>query len=191
MRKESTTATPHEQKTSTTDCPVSRAFNYRPRCLTRENAVRQGKAKKVPLPVRFLRHIDLQNRPVPEKCEGFGLCLLWNGAPDTNGRAIMGIEGKTKMVSHVAWYLYHGYWPKRGTWLCHACDNPACVNPLHLIEGDGGDNGYDRAAKNRGGILQACSPPDPSSDETHEAEVNRFLRFLRTKADDWRKSKVV
>jgi hypothetical protein len=153
--------------------------------------VKQGKAKKVPLPVAFLRHIDLDNRPVPKKCEGFGRCLLWNGAPDTNGRAVMGIKGKTKVASHVAWYLYHAYWPKRGTWLCHACDNPACVNPLHLIEGDKDFNGYDRAAKNRGGILQACSPPDLSSDERNELEVTRFLRPLLSMADEWQKSKAV
>jgi hypothetical protein len=74
-------------------------------CLRRENAVLQGKAKHVPFYVAFLRHIDLENRPVPKTCEGFGKCLLWNGALDTNKRAIMGIDKKTKVASRVAWCL--------------------------------------------------------------------------------------
>ena len=150
-----------------------------------------GKAKKVPLYVAFLRHIDLENRPVPKNCEGFGRCLLWNGALDTNGRAVMLVKGKTKVASHVAWFLWHGHWPKHGTSLCHTCDTTACVNPLHLIEGDAALNGHDRAAKYGGGILQACSPPDLSSHERNEAEVQRFLLFLRCIADEWQKSKAV
>ena len=67
----------------------------------------------------------------------------------------------------------------------------SCVNPLHLIEGDAGVNAWDRSAKSRGGILQACSPPDPSSDEKHEAEVTAFLRLLRSMADEWQKSKAL
>jgi hypothetical protein len=48
---------------------------------------------------------------------------------------------------------------------------------------------YDRAAKNQGGILQACSPPNPSSDERNDAEIESFLRSLRSIADEWEKSK--
>jgi hypothetical protein len=158
-------------------------------CLNRE----LGTTKRVPFYVAFLRHIDLENRPVPDpkRCNGFGRCLLWNGAGDANGRAQMMIKGNSKRASHVAWFLYHGRWPEGGRWLCHACDNPECVNPLHLFEGDAGANGHDRAAKNHGGILQACSPPDPLCDEKNEAELNRFLQSLRSVADDWQKSKAV
>lgn len=91
--------------------------------------------------------------------------------------------------SHVAWRLYHGYWPKGGTSLCHACDNPACVNPLHLYEGDAAANGWDRFAKHNGGILQACSPPDPSSDDKHEAELARFLHALFSAIGSGRRAK--
>ena len=158
-------------------------------CLTRENAVRQGKAKHVPLHVAFLRHIDLENRPVPKMCEGFGRCLLWTGSGDFNGRAQMGNKGETMRASHVVWNLYYGRWPKHGACLCHVCNDPACVNPLHLIEADQNFNMYDRAAKNQGGILQACSPHDESSDERNDTEVEHFLRFLGSMADEWQKSK--
>jgi hypothetical protein len=98
---------------------------------------------------RFLKYVNLQNRPEPTSCLGYGPCLLWTGATN-KGYAVMSVWGKDKRASHVAYFLAHLVWPK---YLCHACDNPLCVAIGHLINGNASFNAYDRAVKKRGGIL--------------------------------------
>jgi hypothetical protein len=106
---------------------------------------------------RFKAHVEFSNRPMPTACAGFGPCLLWTGSLDTNGYALLGVEKvlgveketgfAAKHASHVAWFLAHGCWPK---YLCHRCDNPACVEVTHLFEGNDGVNQYDAQMKQRG-----------------------------------------
>ena len=45
----------------------------------------------------------------------------------------------------VMWFLVTGHWPTQ--FVCHACDNPCCVNPSHLWEGDAKANNEDAATK--------------------------------------------
>ena len=127
-------------------------------CLARENAIRNCEKyrhlalKKLspPLPEKFARHIDWNNRPEPTVCRGFGPCLLWTGATNAKGRATMGVDGRTRIAAHVAWFIEYGYWP---TYICHRCDNVRCVNVHHLFEGDHALNAYDRQAKALGGVM--------------------------------------
>jgi HNH endonuclease len=98
---------------------------------------------------RFLRHLDTDNRPDPTFCTGYGPCLIWIGAA-SRGYAVMRVGKKMKQASHVAWALFHGYWPK---YLCHACDNRRCVFVGHLIDADAAFNAYDRELKKRGAFI--------------------------------------
>lgn len=54
-------------------------------------------------------------------------------------------------------------------WICHRCDNPACVNPDHLFVGTAKDNAKDREAKGRGGAQKVSPEARAKSAATHRA----------------------
>ena len=56
---------------------------------------------------------------------------------------------KVKMVyaHRLAWALDNGRWPETGAVIRHTCDNSACCNPDHLIEGTQQQNVDDRQAR--------------------------------------------
>ena len=94
----------------------------------------KGKGKqKTSLLARFKRKV------LPPDNHG---CVI-NTAQPAHERGMMRIEsGETKLMTHVSWFLRHGYWPKQ---LNHKCkDKPRCVNPDHLYEGDDYANMQDR-----------------------------------------------
>jgi hypothetical protein len=82
-----------------------------------------------------------------EKTKWNGDCLEWQAAHHEKGYGSFCV-GKSRMrAAHkVAWQIAYGYWP---TYLLHTCDNPPCVNVLHLKEGTHVDNMADRKAKGR------------------------------------------
>jgi hypothetical protein len=75
-------------------------------------------------------------------------CWLWGGAVAKGGYGMFVVRGVAVSSHRQAWMFKHGEIPA-GAMVCHACDNPYCVNPDHLFIGDAQSNSDDKVAKNR------------------------------------------
>lgn len=83
-------------------------------------------------------------------------CWIWQGKLQKTGYGQFNLTGSRPIPSHrAAWLLYKGEIPENPNsayktyYLCHKCDNPACVNPDHLFLGDQQSNMDDKMGKDR------------------------------------------
>ena len=74
-------------------------------------------------------------------------CWLWT-ANTFRGYGRLWVNGKTQRAHRVAYEIAFGKFPKTMC-VCHACDNPGCVNPKHLFLGTQIDNLLDMSLKGR------------------------------------------
>lgn len=77
-------------------------------------------------------------------------CWIWNGSRRPNGYGKLVIKtGKKEVGAHrLSYYLFHGNFNEQ-MFICHKCDNPPCVNPMHLFVGSPKDNVSDMIRKKR------------------------------------------
>ena len=87
------------------------------------------------------------NKVCPEPNSG---CWLWTGKVDKCGYGYL-TSGKApgKRAHRLSWELFNGKLTSKDV-VCHKCDTPSCVNPLHLFVGTQRDNVLDMWAKKRG-----------------------------------------
>jgi hypothetical protein len=88
-----------------------------------------------PIAERFWRHVV---RGESNQCWG------WTLHRDKNGYGTFKMLGHTYRAPRVAFFLKHDYWPLV---VRHSCDNPACCNPDHLLDGTHKDNAQDRSER--------------------------------------------
>ena len=75
-------------------------------------------------------------------------CWHWTGYIDKAGYGRIGIDQSPRLAHRIAW-LVAGNEIADTQCVCHACDNPSCINPAHLFIGSHADNMRDMANKGR------------------------------------------
>jgi hypothetical protein len=88
---------------------------------------------------RIMKKVDLTISPP---------CWTWVGYLWSTGYGAIRVNGKKTLVHRLMYSLFWGKIPD-GFLVCHVCDNPLCVNPLHLFVGTNNDNVKDCLQKGR------------------------------------------
>lgn len=102
---------------------------------------RNQDSEVTPLSERFWRFVGLRVE---------NNCWEWNGSLDNSGYGTISTKyGEPPAKAHrVSWEIHFGAIPD-GLVVLHACDNPRCVNPNHLMVGTQAANAVDMAKKGR------------------------------------------
>lgn len=75
-------------------------------------------------------------------------CWVWNGYRMRLGYGRVALDGKAVSAHRASYMTFRGPIPK-GAFVCHTCDNRACINPDHLYLGNHATNMRDMTARQR------------------------------------------
>ena len=75
-------------------------------------------------------------------------CWNWTAYKNNEGYGRLRAGGEKVLAHRLSYSIFKGEIAE-GLFVCHTCDNPACINPEHLFLGTHQDNVSDCVAKGR------------------------------------------
>lgn len=139
----------------------------------RGNRFLRGHGHGRPIEIRFWEKV---NRRGPNEC------WPWLACSQKEGYGVISYQGKTQRAHRIAFMLHHGPIPD-GMFVCHACDNPSCVNPAHLWLGRNEENVQDMLDKGRNAVM---SGSQSGSAKLSEIDIP-LIKLLRAEGLSHRK----
>ena len=106
-----------------------------------------------------------------DKSGGENACWIWRGAL-SDGYGTTRWNGPMKKAHRISYELTYGGFPD-ALYVLHSCDNPRCVNPLHLFLGTAQDNMDDMYRKCRGNPQRGAARHNYKLNDEQVEEIRR------------------